>query len=121
MRIHVTLADGLSFDGELYSNPVAADFGTRLPLTATFADFNNVEKVATLATPLRVVGVPDQDSPAPGEIGYYAPNQALVLYYGSVGTWPGLVRIGAFDLDSKTLRDQPDGFVAQFTGAEDRR
>ncbi|MFG6444647.1 cyclophilin-like fold protein [Microbacterium sp. P07] len=115
MRVHVTLSVGIEFDAELYPNPVAADFAARLPLTGTFADLNRVEKVATLDRPLRVRGVPERDSPEPGEIGYYAPSQSLVLYYGHVGPWPGLVRIGRFDLDADTLRVLPDGFTARVT------
>ncbi|MEV8176370.1 cyclophilin-like fold protein [Microbacterium sp. NPDC079176] len=114
MNVHVTLSAGIDFDAELFANPVADDLAARLPLEAVFSDFNDVEKVASLGPPLRMRGVPDQDSPAPGEIGYYAPTQSLVLYYGTVGTWPGLVRVGRFDLALDTLRDIPDGFTARF-------
>ena len=119
MRIHVTLSSGDAFEASLYSNPVAADLAVRLPLTLTFTDFNRVEKVARLDSPLRVRGVPDRDGPAPGEIGYYGPSQGVVLYYGDVGTWPGLVRIGRFDLDLDVLRRLPDGFTAQLTRSDD--
>lgn len=119
MDVHVTLSTGIEFGAVLYSNPVAADLAVRLPMEAVFTDFNGVEKVAPLENPLRVEGVPPEDSPNPGEIGYYAPARSLVLYYGTVGTWPGLVRIGRFDLAVETLRVLPDGFSARFSRAED--
>ena len=115
MRVHVTISSGDAFDASLYSNPVAADLAARLPLTLTFRDFNSVEKVARLDSPLHLRGVPDRDGPKPGEIGYYGPSQGLVLYYDNVGTWPGLVRIGRFDFDLDALRRLPDGFTAQLT------
>lgn len=118
MRVHVTLSTGIDFDAYLYANPVATDLAATLPLDVSFTDFNSVEKVAPLDAPLRVKGVPEQDSPEPGEIGYYAPTQALVLYYGSVGSWPGLVRVGRFDLDVTTLRGLPDGFSARIVRAD---
>lgn len=119
MNLRVTLSTGLEFDADLYANPVAADLATRLPVEAVFTDFNGVEKVAGLENPLRLRGVPPKDSPQPGEIGYYAPTRSLVLYYGTVGTWPGLVRIGRFDLPVDTLRDLPNGFTARFVRTED--
>lgn len=119
MRIHVTLSSGHTFDASLYSNPVAAELGSRLPLALTFTDFNGVEKVARLDRPLRLRGVPDRDGPEPGEIGYYGPSQGVVLYYGHVGTWPGLVRIGRFDFDPDVLRRLPDGFTAQLARSDD--
>ncbi|KJL27510.1 cyclophilin-like fold protein [Microbacterium oxydans] len=121
MRVHVALSVGIEFDADLYANPVAADLATRLPMDAVFTDFKGVEKVATLERALRLRGVPAEDSPEPGEIGYYAPTRSLVFYYGSVGTWPGLVRIGRFDLALPTLRDLPDGFSARLTRTDSDR
>jgi hypothetical protein len=31
------------------------------------------------------------------ELGYYAPGQDLVLYYGDVGYFNGIIRIGRFE------------------------
>jgi hypothetical protein len=117
-RLRFTV-DGDSFGGELYSNPVAEDLAARLPLTLAFTDLNRVEKVAHLGRMLQVSGVPASDEPEPGEIGYYAPGQALVLYYGRVGRWPGLVRIGRFTWDLETLRGLPDGVDVHIAVAPD--
>ncbi|UYO97247.1 cyclophilin-like fold protein [Microbacterium sp. M28] len=110
MRIELII-DGRIAEGELFENPVARQLGELLPLTLPFDDFNDVEKVAPLRRDLVLDGVPEADAPHPGEIGYYAPMQTLVLYYASPGTWPGLVRVGRFDHDLEALRALPDGTV----------
>jgi hypothetical protein len=76
-----------------------------------FRDLNRVEKIAKLARPLTTDGVPEGGDPEIADIGYYAPSQDLVLYYGDVGHWNGIVRIGRFDSDQLALVEgQPDGF-----------
>lgn len=118
MRIQLTLGQDQA-TGELFDHPVAHEFATMLPLTLAFADFNKVEKVARLERPLALRGVPDADAPQPGEIGYYAPTQSLVLYYGHVGRWPGLVRMGSFAYDLDALRALPDGVTVHIDTATD--
>ncbi|WP_238165469.1 cyclophilin-like fold protein [Kribbella caucasensis] len=108
---------GTNAKGELFDHPVAHELAAMLPLSLVFEDFNQVEKVARLARPLTLRGVPGADAPMPGEIGYYAPSQGLVLYYGRVGRWPGLVRMGRFTYDLQALRDLPDGTRIQITAA----
>lgn len=83
--------------GHLWDNPAARDFAARLPLTLTFGDYNAVEKTAHLDPALTMDGMPAGDDPEPGEIGWYAPSADLVLYYGDVGFWNGIARLGTFD------------------------
>lgn len=108
MQITLTIND-TEVEAELYDHPVAGELAERLPLELVFNDFNNVEKVAVLSRPLTLRGVPEADAPSPGEIGYHHPSRGLVLYYGSPGRWPGLVRMGRFDHDLDALRNLPDG------------
>ena len=108
MQIRITVGDR-QFEAELYAHPVAEDFATMLPTEVVLNDFNAVEKVGRLERALTLRGVPSRDDPGPGEIGYYAPTQGFVLYYGHVGAWTGLVRLGRFDLDLDELRTLPDG------------
>jgi hypothetical protein len=78
----------------------------------TFRDLNQVEKVARLPLPLTTEGVPDGDDPEIADIGYYAPSEDLVLYYGDVGYWNGIVRIGQFDSEQiDFVGRQADGFT----------
>ena len=84
---------------------------TSFLFTLTFDDFNHVEKVAELPRPLTMDGVPAGDDPEVNDIGYYAPSRSLVFYYGDVGYWNGIVRIGRLaEPDMKLLKRQPDGF-----------
>lgn len=108
MKIDMTINDTRA-EAELYDHPVARELAEMLPLELVVNDFNEVEKVAPLGRPLTLRGVPEADAPEPGEIGYYAPTQGLVLYYGSPGRWPGLVRVGRFSYDLDALRNLPDG------------
>lgn len=102
---------GRQLDATLGDNPTADDLAARLPLTLSFRDLNNVEKIAELPSPLTMDGVPAGDDPDIGDIGYYAPTNHLVLYYGDVGYWEGIVRIGRLsDTDLQLIAGQPDGF-----------
>lgn len=89
--------DGTTVDATLDDNPSARDLLTRLPLTLTVRDFNGVEKTAALAEPLTLDGAPRGADPAPFDIGYYAPDQVLVLYYRDIGFHNGIVALGRFD------------------------
>ena len=48
-------------------------------------------------------GVPAGDDPEINDIGYYAPSGDLVLYYGDVGYWNGIVRIGRLNAQDMSL------------------
>jgi hypothetical protein len=110
-RVRIVI-DGVVITGHLHANATAQDLLTLLPLTLSFRDLNNVEKIARLPRDLSMDGVPDGDDPDIGDIGYYGPSRDLVFYYGDVGYWPGIVRIGRFDGDPSRISQQPDGFEA---------
>ena len=108
--IRITI-DNRPISAQLADNSTARDLAGQLPLTLTFRDFNRVEKIASLPRPLTMEGVPAGDDPEVADIGYYAPDNNLVLYYGDVGRWNGIVRIGRFNSDDLGfVSDQPDGF-----------
>ena len=102
----ITIGD-TTVPGRLWDNPAARDLAKRLPLTLTFSDYNAVEKTARLDPALTMDGMPAGDDPNPGEIGWYAPSGDLVLYYGDVGYWNGIARLGSFDPSGVELL--PDG------------
>jgi hypothetical protein len=109
-NIRIIIA-GQPIHAHLADNPTARDLAHRLPMTLAFHDLNHVEKIATLPEPLTTTGVPNGDDPEIADIGYYAPSRDLVLYYGDVGYWNGIVRIGQFDSDQLALvQNQADGF-----------
>ena len=102
--------EGQMLTAQLADNPTAHDLVDQLPLTLTFRDFNGVEKIADLPRPLTTAGVPAGADPDVNDIGYYAPSGNLVFYYGDVGYWDGIVRIGQFDTEIGIIQRQPDGF-----------
>jgi hypothetical protein len=108
--IQITVSDQ-SFTAQLADNATARDLVDQLPLTLQFRDFNRVEKIAKLPRPLTMEGVPAGDDPEINDIGYYAPSGDLVFYYGDVGYWNGIVRIGQLRAEDMSLIErQPDGF-----------
>ena len=106
--IRVTVGDQ-TFTAELYDNPTAHDLADQLPLTLTMDDLNRLEKTGPLPRALTTDGVPGGSDPEVNEIGYYAPGRDLVLYYGDVGYYNGIIRIGRFDETIDTIADAPDG------------
>lgn len=101
---------GTTVTGTLGDNAAAASLIAQLPLELDFVDFGGQEKIADLPAPLSLDGMPSGGSASPGTIGYYAPDQALVLYYDSVGYFTGIIPLGTFD-GVATVRDS-----APFTG-----
>jgi hypothetical protein len=99
-------------DARLWDNPTSRDLIAQLPLTLEFRDLNNVEKIARLPRELTMDGVPEGDDPEPQDIGYYAPSGDLVLYYGDVGYWDGIVRLGTVVGDMQAIRNQTGTFAA---------
>jgi len=107
--IRLTIADQ-SITAQLADNPTARDLAAQLPLTLSIRDFNRVEKIAELPLPLTMEGVPAGDDPDINDIGYYAPSNDLVFYYGEVGYFNGIVRIGQVSgQDSQLIERQQDG------------
>lgn len=101
--IVITLG-GTTVRGVLENTAATASLLAQLPLELSFQDFGDQEKIAELPSPLSLDGMPPGGSAVPGTIGYYAPDQALVLYYESVGYFNGIIPIGTFD-DVAAVRD----------------
>jgi hypothetical protein len=108
----VTLG-GTVLTGWLWDNATARDLIAQLPLTLTFSDFNRLEKIGQLPRELSMEGVPAGDDPSPRDIGYYAPSRDLVFYYGDVGYFNGIVRIGQFDGSVDAIASQTGDFTAR--------
>lgn len=111
-RIRVIIGDTV-LTGRLWDNAAARDLIDQLPLTLTFSDFNRLEKIATLPRQLSTAGVPAGADPSPRDIGYYSPWGNLVFYYGDVGYFNGIVRIGQFDGNMNAITSQKGSFTAR--------
>lgn len=108
--------DGIEIAGELDSSPASASLLAQLPLTMTLRDYGGQELIGELPEPLDLEGAPEgSDAPAL-TIGYYVPQQSLVLYYESVGYFGGIVPIGTFE-----ATDAIEGRTGELTVALRRR
>ena len=100
-----------AFAAQLYDNPTARDLADHLPVTLTVDDLHGTEKTGRLPFALTTDGVPRGSDPEVDELGYYAPGQDLVLYYGDVGYFNGIVRIGRFEDKIESIGDLGDGLT----------
>lgn len=83
--------NGTALQGILQPSAATASLMAALPLDLPFKDYGGQEKIAALPEPLALEGMPSGGSAPPGTIGYYVPDQALVLYYESVDHYPGII------------------------------
>lgn len=96
MRIQITIDDE-RFGATLAESAAALDLLAQLPTTVEMVDHGGVEKTGPLASPLSLDGQPDGADPDVGDLGYYAPGNDLVLYYGDQSYFRGIVVLGRLD------------------------
>jgi hypothetical protein len=75
------------------------------------ADHGSVEKTGPLPSPLSLDGQPDGADPNVGDIGYYAPGNDLVLYYGDQSYYNGIVVLGHLDGEAPERIADLDGSI----------
>ena len=56
--------------------------------------------------------MPAGEDPQVGDLGYWAPDGDLVVYYGDVGYWTGLLRLSEIDGNLKAIARQSGDFSA---------
>ena len=110
VAIEIEIA-GERLTGKLESTPIVASLLALLPLTLQFRDYGQQEKIATLPTAIDTTGAPRGSAAPAATIGYYAPAQALVLYYENVGHFTGIMPVGKLD-DITALRAHTTDFTA---------
>ena len=92
--------DGQTVYGTLDDNSVSRDLISRLPLTLTFSDYSNTEKIAYLpegSAEWDTSDAPDSCTPAAGDIAMYAPWGNLSVFYRDFRQSSGLVPLGKLD------------------------
>ena len=89
----------------------------QLPLTLTFDDHGGQEKFAELPEALDLTGAPQRSDARPLQIGYYAPDQRLILYYAYVGSFSGIVPIGSYE-SSTSVESQTEEFTVAIREAD---
>ena len=53
-----------------------------------------------------------------GDIGYWSPDGSPVFYYGDVGFWNGIVRVGEFDGEMEPIERQSGDFSVTINRVE---
>ncbi len=99
MQIGITISDQ-RFTAILDDSAAARDLLAQLPVTVDMVDHGGVEKTGPLLGPLSLEGQPEGADPEVGDLGYYAPSNDLVLYYGDQSYFPGIVVLGRLDGDA---------------------
>ena len=110
MKIQITINDQ-RLQATIFDSPAGRDLLNQLPLTVDMTDHGAVEKTGPLPAPLSLDGQPDGADPDVGDVGYYAPGNDLVLYYGDQSYYPGIVIIGRLDGDAARRIADMDGTV----------
>lgn len=110
VQIRITIGDQ-RFGATLMQSAAAEDLLTQLPVTVEMTDHGSVEKTGPLPAPLSLEGQPDGADPDPGDLGYYAPGNDLVLYYGDQSYFPGIVILGRLDDDASERLAALDGSI----------
>lgn len=88
--------------------PAARDLVEQLPLTLSMRDHGGVEKNGSLRTSLSVADDPVGADPEVADLGYYAPANDLVLYYGDQSYYDGIVILGRLEGNVGALAEMAD-------------
>jgi hypothetical protein len=112
MKIHIVIVIGdQRFRATIFDSAAGRDLIAQLPLTIDMTDHGSVEKTGPLSRPLSLDGQPDGADPDPADVGYYAPGDDLVFYYGDQSYHPGIVIIGRLDGDAASRIADMDGDI----------
>lgn len=110
MKIDITVGDQ-RFQATLQDSAATRDLVDQLPVTVQMVDHGGVEKTGRLPSPLSLNGQPPGADPNIGDVGYYAPSNDLVLYYGDQSYYAGIVILGRLDGDAVERIATIDGSI----------
>lgn len=110
MRIEISINDE-RFQATLDDSAATRDLIAQLPLTLDMADHGAVEKTGALSSALSLDGQPAGADPDVGDVGYYAPGNDLVLYYGDQSYYDGIVVLGHMEGDAPERIARMEGTV----------
>ena len=111
-RLEITAGD-VELIATLRDTQAARDLIAQLPLTLSMRDHGGVEKNGSLPRSLSVADEPDGADPEVADLGYYAPSNDLVLYYGDQSYYDGIVILGRLEGDVGALAEMDDDLDVQ--------
>lgn len=97
----------------LDDHPAVRDFLSMLPLTVTFDDYNEVEKIGYLPRKLHTEGSPSSCNPSVATFAYYAPWGNLSVFYRDFRHSEGLVPLGRVTLGMDRLARMQGDFTVR--------
>jgi hypothetical protein len=110
MKIQITVGEQ-RLRATIFDSAAGRDLIAQLPLTIDMVDHGSVEKTGPLPAPLSLDGQPDGADPDVGDVGYYAPGNDLVFYYGDQSYYTGIVIIGRLDGDASNRIADMNGAI----------
>ena len=109
-RIKLTVNGNEEVFITLDDNQASRDFLEMLPLTLTFEDFNNTEKIATLPNELSTEGQPSGYTPKTGDFAYYAPWGNISVFYKDFRYSDSLYKLGTIESGTEIFEDMNNNF-----------
>lgn len=98
---------------DLYDTPVSNALYAKLPLTLTFSDFNNTEKIARLDNPIHEGYKPEGHAPKVGDLCLYAPWGNLCFFYHDYRHSGDLFSLGRLESGLELLTAQQGDFTVK--------
>ena len=108
-RIKLTV-NGHEIFVNLDESQASREFLEMLPLTLTFEDFNNTEKIATLPDELSTEGLPSGYTPEVGDFSYYAPWGNISVFYKDFRYSNSLYKLGRVESGIEILENMNGDF-----------
>ena len=109
-RIKLTVNGNEEVFITLDDNQASRDFLEMLPLTLTFEDFNNTEKIATLPNELSTEGQPSGYIPKTGDFAYYAPWGNISVFYKDFKYSESLYKLGTIESGAEIFENLDNDF-----------
>ncbi len=109
MRIKLTI-NGREVYVILDDNKASRSFLEMLPLTLTFEDYNNTEKIATLPRDLSTEDLPSGYTPKVGDFSYYAPWGNISVFYKDFSYSNSLYKLGTIESGIEILENINEDF-----------
>jgi hypothetical protein len=99
LQVEIRVGDQ-RFTASVDDTPAGRDLLAQLPQIIQMRDHGGVEKTGPLRAPLDLDGQPAGADPTVGDLGYFAPGNDLVLYYGDQTYYDGIVILGTLGPDA---------------------
>ena len=109
-RIKLTINGNEEIFANLEDNIASREFLEMLPLTLTFEDFNNTEKIANIPSELNVDGLPSGYTPLVGDFAYYAPWGNISVFYKDFRYSNSLYKLGTIESGTEIFANMNNDF-----------